>query len=98
LKFRRFSEADVLSDALAVMALFHFDIRDGSGFVQPDPVELPNVETAKSHAVIMAGQMLKDIDGMFWDDSHWTVEVRTPAGLILCTIDIDGSTAPVANQ
>lgn len=78
------------------MAYFRFVIRDGSDIPQPEPIELDSVQAAKSHAVMLLGQMLKDIDGKFWLDSHWTIEVTDMNGMLLARIDVDGSSSPAA--
>jgi hypothetical protein len=80
------------------MPLFRFIIQDGSNVPQPEPTELQSVDEAKSHAVLLAGQMLKDIDGKFWRDSHWTIRVTDMNDLTFATIDIDGSSAPAGRQ
>jgi hypothetical protein len=78
------------------MPLFRFIIDDGSAVPQPEPIDLGSKHEAMSHAVLMAGQMLKDVDGKFWNDSHWTIQVTDVNGLVIATIDIDGSAAPSA--
>jgi hypothetical protein len=37
-----------------------------------------------------AGEMLRDADGAFWDDSSWRLDVTDELGLILCTILVQG--------
>lgn len=74
--------------------LFRFSVQEGSQRPEMDMIELPDMRTAKSEAVILAGNMLKDIDGAFWQDSHWRLEVTTEDGLVLLTIDVDGAQSP----
>ena len=52
--------------------------------------ELPHLDAAKAEAVSFAGQMLRDIDGSFWQDSSWQLDITDEQGLILCTIIVQG--------
>jgi hypothetical protein len=79
------------------MPFFRFSIADGTPVPQPEPIELEGVREAKAHAVLLAGQMLKDAGAAFWNDSHWSITVSTTDGLTIAVIDIDGSSAPVTN-
>ncbi|MBB3695615.1 DUF6894 family protein [Sphingomonas sp. BK580] len=50
------------------MPSFLFHIQNGSERPETEAVELPSVKAAKEEAVTLAGTMLKDIDGAFWED------------------------------
>ena len=52
------------------MPFFRFSIADGTPVPQPEPIELAGVREAKAHAVLLAGQMLKDAGAAFWNNSH----------------------------
>jgi hypothetical protein len=79
-----------------LMPIFRFEVVDGTNIPQPEPHEFASKHEAMSHAVLLAGQMLKDIDGKFWQNSHWTIQVTDLNGLVIAKIDIDGSLAPAA--
>lgn len=79
------------------MPFFRFSIADGTPVPQPEPIELAGVREAKAHAVLLAGQMLKDAGAAFWNNSHWSIAVSTTDGLTIAVIDVDGSSAPVTD-
>jgi len=76
------------------MPLYRFIIKDGSSIPQPDPVELADLSSAKSYAAVLTGQLLKDADGHFWEDSRWTISVTDVAGQALATLEISGTSVP----
>jgi len=53
-------------------------------------VDLPNINDAKEYAVAFAGAMLTKIDGAFWEDSEWRLDLADEGGLILCSIVVLG--------
>ncbi|MBP1807715.1 DUF6894 family protein [Rubellimicrobium aerolatum] len=57
---------------------------DSLGTVCPGP------EDARSQAVVAAGEMLRDIDGAFWDGPEWRMHVTDEEGATVCEIRISG--------
>lgn len=43
-----------------LMPIFRFEVVDGTNIPQPEPHEFASKHEAMSHAVLLAGQMLKD--------------------------------------
>ena len=60
-----------------------------------DACELENVGAAKCHAVKMAGQMICDQAGTFWDTREFGMTVTDKTGLTLFTLNFLGTDAPV---
>jgi len=54
----------------------------------PDDIgtELPDIETAKQEAAQLAGRLLLDRAGEFWDTEKWQVRVRGEDGEVLFTL------------
>lgn len=73
------------------MPIYHFTVRDGTDRPDPEPFEMLDLATAKSHAAMLAGELLRDADGQFWKNSHWRIEVADEDGSTLCSIDIAGA-------
>jgi hypothetical protein len=41
--------------------------------------------------VVLAGEMLKDLDGNFWNGADWWLQVRDEQGATVCTLRFSGS-------
>jgi len=78
------------------MPLYRFIVHDGTGAPDPGPVQLRDDAVARSQSVLLAGEMLRDVDGTFWEQSHWCIEVTDHAGILISSIIIEGSAAPPA--
>jgi hypothetical protein len=79
------------------MPRYHFRVEGDQPPVDGDYFELPDIETARSQAVILTGAMLQEVDGDFWQESYWRLDLLDETGLLLSSIEIQGSTAPAAN-
>lgn len=79
------------------MPIFRYIINNGTPSSGAQVVDFPDVDAAKDHAVLFAGGMLAEIDGAFWQDSEWRLDVADEFGLILCSIIVLGLTS-VAGQ
>jgi hypothetical protein len=69
------------------MARYHFHVRDGSDFPDPDGTELTSIHAARVQALTSAGEMLRDAGkgGVF--GKEWTMKVTDQDGLVLFTLD-----------
>ena len=76
------------------MPKFFFHVRDGQSFPDREGSELPDVREARLQAVRMAGEMLRDDRGTFWDGEEWQMEVTDAAGMTLFTLDFMATEAP----
>lgn len=74
------------------MPLFYFQI-DG----RPDDlgVDLSDVAAAKCEAVRFAGKAICDSADQFWDAGDFSMSVTNESGLILFTLSLTGTEAPV---
>jgi hypothetical protein len=80
-----------------IMPRYHFRIEGDGPPVDGDYFELPDIDTARSQAVILTGAMLQEVDGDFWQESYWRLDLLDDTGLLLSSIEVQGSTAPAAS-
>jgi hypothetical protein len=74
----------------------YFFNTDGGPYPAADEgVDLKGPKEARSEAVIHAGEMLKDIDGQFWDKPEWRMHVTDEQGATVCILTIKGITEEV---
>jgi hypothetical protein len=73
------------------MEKYHFDIDDGELSWDAEGTDLEDLASAKCEAVRMAGQVICDAAGSFWDRAEWKMTVRTGAGLVLFQLHILGT-------
>jgi hypothetical protein len=79
------------------MALFYFDIRDGSAHTRDKiGVELAGLTEAKVEAAVLTAELLKDRPRQFWDEQEWKLTVEDEHGLVLFTIGLSAIVAPAA--
>lgn len=57
-----------------------------------DGIDLTGPEQARSAAVTLAGEMLKDADGRFWGEPEWRLHVADEEGATVCLLTITGRT------
>lgn len=77
------------------MPLYYFELQGvGTPPGENDGVLLDGPEQAMGEAVTMAGEMLKDSDGQFWNAPEWRLHVRDEQGGTVCVLTIRGLTGP----
>jgi hypothetical protein len=76
------------------MPRYYFHIEDGSSIRDTDGVDLDSFAEAKCAAVKLAGRVICDSAGEFWDRAEWSLTVADERGLTLCTLDVIGTQAP----
>ena len=76
------------------MPHFHFNVLDGSAYIDESGIELASVDHAKREARRYAGNMLADSAGVSTPDREWTVEVTDQQGLVLFRLDISMMDTP----
>ena len=78
------------------MAIFSFQTEGGIG-ATPDPVEveLDSLRDAQLEAVGFMGEALKDRPAKFWDHHEASVTVSDDTGLVLFTLTLSATLAPV---
>ena len=78
------------------MPRYFFNVHDGQPPLAQDPPDrdgtlLPDLEAARSQAVTLAGEMLKDLDGRFWSGTDWRLRVTDEQGATVCTLRFSGT-------
>jgi len=79
------------------MPLYHFHAENGRCFLDPDGLELPDVEAAKREAVQFMVDSLRDDTRLLWDTRSYRVIVTDEADMTLFTLDLSACLAPVLN-
>jgi hypothetical protein len=75
---------------------YFFNVHDGQHPLEQDSPDregtlLPDVDAARSQAVILAGELLKDLDGQFWSGTDWWLRVTDEEGADVCTLRFSGT-------
>jgi hypothetical protein len=77
---------------IPAMPRYFFNL-EGSPFLNnPEGTVIDGPAQARSEAVIVAGEMLKDGDGSFWDAPAWRLHVTDEQGEAVCLLSIRGTT------
>ena len=76
------------------MPRYHFQFHDGQAHPDPDGIELPGIEAARTHAVRYFGDLLRTEAGAFGPADEWRMEVSDESGLLLFTLHFLGMNAP----
>ena len=75
------------------MPRYFFNI-EGGPYPEPDDgMELKGPDHARSAAVIMTGELLKEADGRFWSHPEWRLHVTDKEGATVCMLSIKGTLA-----
>ena len=79
------------------MPRYFFNVHDGQHPFEQDPPDedgtvLPGSQEARSAAVVLAAEMLKDLDGKFWSGADWTMAVTDEQGATVCSLRFSGTT------
>ncbi len=72
------------------MPRYFFHVHDAIDRPDRDGLELGGPEQARNQAVIACGEMLKDLDGAFWDSREWTMTVTNEQGAVVCELKFSG--------
>ena len=75
------------------MARFRIIIKNGEAAAKTDEINCVSIEEARNHAVLTTGDCLKTIDGSFWEDGHWQLDIADDRGLLLSSIMVHGVTS-----
>jgi hypothetical protein len=78
------------------MPRYFFHIEDGATTRDDEGTELKDVAVAKCEAVRLAGQMICDSAGSFWDKQEWKLTATNADGLTLFCLHFVGIEAPAA--
>jgi hypothetical protein len=65
------------------MPRYFFNVHDGSSITDNEGTELPDIFAAQEQAILLSGELLREMGGKFWDGTEWSLEVADEAGRIL---------------
>jgi hypothetical protein len=60
------------------------------GFVAARGIEFPDVAAVRTEAVVLLGEMVRDIDGRFWGYPEWRLTVVDESGATVCELQVSG--------
>ena len=65
------------------MPRYFFHVHDGSSTLDSEGTELPDIFAAQEEAILLSGELLREMGGKFWNGEEWSLEVTDEAGRIL---------------
>ena len=68
------------------MPRFFFHVHDDVETIDREGTELPGITEARNEAIVTAGEMLRDLDGRFWNSREWRIWVTDEAGQTVCAL------------
>jgi hypothetical protein len=80
------------------MPRFHFHVHDGVSSLDVEGSELPDWQTARTEAIRLAGEILKDDAHRIGLGEDWRIEVTDHTGLILFQMMFQVIEAPVVRR
>jgi subtilisin-like proprotein convertase family protein len=72
------------------MPRYFFHFHDGTEQRDDTGTELASARDARSQAVVFMGERLQDLDGEFWPEGEWRIQVVDEAGATVCAIRVSG--------
>ena len=76
------------------MPRYHFNVLDGTAYIDRTGIELAGTDDAKREARRYAGNMLADSAGVSTPDREWNVEVTDSQGLALFRLGVSMTDMP----
>ena len=70
------------------MPRYHFNVLDGTAYIDDTGIDLAGIDDAKREARRYAGTMLTDSAKLFTPDHQWRVEVTDHKGLALFRLGV----------
>lgn len=58
------------------MPRYFFHVIDGVEMLDDTGTELSGPDEARAEAIVLSGEMLKDLGGKFWSNGKWQVRVE----------------------
>ena len=65
------------------MPRYFFHVQDGYSIPDAEGTELLDVYTAQAQAIVLSGELLRDMGGEFWNGTEWRMEVADEQGRVL---------------
>lgn len=73
------------------MPLYHFNVEDGVSLPDDEGHELPDLDTAKREAVVLAGALIRELGAEFWKGREWRMCVTDHDGRQLFKLRFSGT-------
>jgi hypothetical protein len=68
------------------MPRYFFHVHDGNSTGDNEGTELPDIFAAQEQAILLSGELLREMGGKFWNGEEWSLDVTDEAGRILFTL------------
>ena len=68
------------------MPRYFFHVIDGKEMLDTVGTVLAGEAEARTEAIVVSGEMLKDLGGAFWNNGQWQVPVEDEAGKKVCAL------------
>ena len=68
------------------MPRYFFHVIDGKEMLDTVGTVLAGEAEARAEAIVVSGEMLKDLGGAFWNNGEWQVRVEDEAGNKVCAL------------
>ena len=68
------------------MPRYFFHVIDGHEMPDTVGTVLAGEAEARAEAIVVSGEMLKDLGGAFWNNGEWQVRVEDEAGNKVCAL------------
>ena len=62
---------------------YFFHVYDGYSVPDKEGTELPDIYQAQAQAIMMSGEILRDMGAQFWDGTAWRMEVADDQSRVL---------------
>jgi hypothetical protein len=69
-----------------IIPRYFFHIRDGEELLDDHGTVLASREDARAHAIIVAGELLRDAGRKDWGGTEWRLRVTDEMGRCVCTL------------
>ena len=68
------------------MPRYFFHVIDGDEMLDSVGTVLAGETEARTEAIVVSGEMLKDLGGTFWNNGEWQVRVEDEPGNKVCAL------------
>jgi hypothetical protein len=75
------------------MPRYFFHVRDSEDIPDEVGTDLLDDSAAMAEAIMLAGELLRDLGGGFWSGDHWLLSVVTGDGREVCELNISAKAA-----
>ena len=80
------------------MPVYHFNVEDGQKYPDVVGTELPDLESARTEAVLRTGDLLRNKTVSFWGGHGWKLVVTDADGMILFALHFLAVSSPATEH